>query len=80
MISFKNKSEEYRYLRVAKQILKISGAGGQTTRSVKTSLKNDTDVDHIYSKIFRFLADILYLEEFVNLTYFHVQKFIDKVI
>ena len=28
MISFKNKSEEMRYLRVAKCILKLTGAGG----------------------------------------------------
>ena len=28
MINFKNKSEEQRYLRIAKCILKLSGAGG----------------------------------------------------
>ena len=38
MINFKNKSEEQRYLRIAKCILKLTGAGGQTNRTVKNYL------------------------------------------
>jgi len=39
-----------------------------------------TDVEFSYMKIFRFLADILSINEFDSLSYYHVASFIQRVL
>lgn len=73
MLRFKNKSEQMRYLRVAKCILGLP--------SQHTSLKkNPVDVEFTYMKVFRFLADVLSQAEFESLSYYHVNRFIQTII
>ena len=68
MIRFKNKSEQTRFMRVAKCILALPAQ--------EASQKNPVDIELTYMKIFRFLADILSQEEFALLSYYHVSRFI----
>lgn len=71
MIKFKNKSEQTRYIRVANCIMSLND----------TSMKRtETDVEFLYMKIFRFLADVLTPDEFQNLNYYHVSRFIDNIL
>ena len=42
--------------------------------------KSSNDIEFTYAKIFRFLADILTAEEFENLSYYHVNRFIGKLL
>ena len=48
--------------------------------SEKTSKAPQTDVEFIYTKIFRFLADILSHTEFESLSYYHVSRFIQIMV
>ena len=75
MIIFKNKSEEMRYIRVAKAILQLYNPTNK-----KTTIKRDDDYEYIYMKIFRFLADMLSTDEFESLSYYHVSAFINKIL
>ena len=75
MILFKNKSEEMRYIRVAKAILALYNPS-----NMKTTIKRDDDYEYIYMKIFRFLADMLSPDEFESLSYYHVTAFINKIL
>ena len=60
-----------RYIRVANCIMSLND----------TSLKRtETDVEFLYMKIFRFLADILTPDEFKNLKYYHVSRFIENIL
>lgn len=71
MIKFKNKSEQTRYIRIANSIMSLND----------TSLnRTETDVEFLYMKIFRFLADILTPDEYENLNYYHVSRFIDNIL
>ena len=38
------------------------------------------DVELTYMKIFRFLADILTEKEFTSLSYYHISRFIGKIL
>ena len=75
MIFFRNKSEEMRYMRVAKCIMQLYNPANQ-----KTTIKRDDDYEYIYMKIFRFLADLLTSDEFESLSYYHVSAFISKIL
>ena len=75
MIFFKNKSEEMRYMRVAKCIMTLYNPTNQ-----KTTIKRDDDYEYIYMKIFRFLADLLTSDEFESLSYYHVSAFINQIL
>ena len=71
MINFKNKSEEQRFVRIANCIIALNNQVHQ---------KSHNDIEFTYAKIFRFLADILSQEEFENLSYYHVSRFIGKLL
>ena len=42
--------------------------------------QNVEDIEFTYQRIFRFLADILSIEEFQSLSYYHVTRMINKVV
>ena len=71
IMTFKNKSEQTRYMRVANCILALNDSN---------SSKSRTDVEFTYMKIFRFLADVLTHEEFELISYFHVSRFISNIL
>ena len=73
MIKFKNKSEQQRYLRVANCIMALNDP-----QNTSQQTKNDTQ--HIYMKVFRFLADILTRDEFEAINYYHVSRFIGNIL
>ena len=66
LINFKCKSEEDRFMRIAKLILNLKKLSPE-------------DVGLSYTRIFRFLADILSQEEFDKLSYYHITRLINKI-
>ncbi len=60
-----------RYLRVAKCIMDLNNINQQ---------KSQNDIEFTYMKIFRFLADMLTADEFQQLSYFHVSRFIGNIL
>ena len=66
LIKFKCKSEEDRFMRMAKLILSLKKVAPE-------------DVGLSYTRIFRFLSDLLSCEEFQQLTYYHVTRLINKI-
>ena len=71
IMTFKNKSEQTRYMRVANCILALNDSNASKSRS---------DVEFTYMRIFRFLADVLTQEEFELISYFHVSRFISNIL
>ena len=66
MINFACKSEVDRFMRVSKLILSLQAP-------------NREDVNFVYSRILRFLSDILTPIQFQELSYFHVSRLIRKI-
>ena len=60
-----------RYLRIAKCIMELNDTSLQ---------KSHNDIEFTYMKIFRFLADMLTENEFQQLSYYHVSRFIGNIL
>ena len=71
MIKFKNKSEKTRYVRIANGIIALNDT---------TLASSQNDIEYTYTKIFRFLADVLSPREFASLSYYHVSRFISNIL
>ena len=78
MIQFKNKSEQNRYTRIYKCIQGLRNTN--TDPHQKVNNKKAIENEFIFLKIFRFLADILSPNEFNILSYYHISRFISKVL
>ena len=70
-IKFKNKSEQTRYTRIVNCIIGLND---------QTQQKSQNDIEFTYTKIFRFLADLLTPQEFEQLSYYHVSRFIGNTL
>lgn len=66
LISFVSKSEQDRFLRLAKLVLSLQ------------RVKHD-DVSFVYQRVFRFLSDLLTPEEFQELSYYHITRLITRI-
>ena len=70
-IKFKNKSEQTRYTRIVNCIIGLND---------QTQQKSQNDIEFTYTKVFRFLADMLTPQEFEQLSYYHVSRFIGNTL
>ena len=70
-IKFQNKSEQTRYIRIVNCIIGLNDS---------TLQKSQNDIEFTYTKIFRFLADMLTHKEFEGLSYYHVSRFISNTL
>ena len=70
-IKFKNKSEQTRFKRIVNCTIALNDQSQQ---------KSQNDIEFTYTKIFKFLADMLSPSEFEMLSYHHVSRFISTIL